>query len=86
MHSLPKPANDLQRRILNFLHHRGVGSVRKISVDVDGGVVTLRGTVSTFYERQICISCCEHVSGVLRLIDKLNVQRARTELASVASV
>ena len=64
---------ELKRRIATFLHQRGVSSVRRLNIEVSNGVVTLDGTVSTFYERQICISCCKHVAGVMRLVDNLEV-------------
>ena len=72
---------DLRQRITRFLQQRGVPSVKRLQIEVSGGIVTLRGTVSSFYERQLCISCCEHVAGVMRLVDDLQVQLPRLKSA-----
>ena len=66
-------AIDLKNRIKSFLRRQGVPSTR-LNIEVSGGTVTLQGSVSTFYQRQLCISCCQHVAGVLRLIDDLTVR------------
>ena len=66
-------AAQLERRILNFLLQRGVQSTPRLSITVENGTVTLCGTVNSFHERQLCLSCCQHVAGVLRLVDELKV-------------
>ena len=64
---------DLKRRILNFLHQRHVPSLRSIHVDVDQGVVTMRGRVDSFYHKQLCLNCCQRVAGVVQVIDQIRV-------------
>lgn len=64
---------ELKRRILNFLHQRHVPSLRTIDVDVDGGVVTMRGVVGSFYHKQLCLNCCQRVAGVVQLVDEIDV-------------
>jgi osmotically-inducible protein OsmY len=64
---------DLQRRVVNFLHQRHVPSLRNVHVDVKQGVVTMRGTVDSFYHKQLCLNCCQRVAGVVRLIDEIQV-------------
>jgi len=64
---------DLQRRVVNFLFSRKVPALRRIAVEADNGVVTLRGQVPSFYQRQLCINCCSHVAGVNRVIDQVEV-------------
>jgi osmotically-inducible protein OsmY len=64
---------DLKRRILNFLHQRHVSTLRSIHVDVDQGVVTMRGRVDSFYHKQLCLNCCQRVAGVVRVIDQIRV-------------
>ncbi len=66
--------NDLKRRIINFLHQRHVPSLRTIDVDVDQGVVTMRGHVNSFYHKQLCLNCCQRVAGVVRLVDEVEVE------------
>jgi osmotically-inducible protein OsmY len=65
--------SDLRRRIVNFLHQRHVPSLRTIEVDVQEGVVTMRGGVESFYHKQLCLNCCQRVAGVVRLVDEIQV-------------
>ena len=64
---------DLRRRIVTFLWQRRVPSVQDIAVEVTNGTVILQGKVGSFYERQLCLNCCQHVAGVLKIIDELQV-------------
>ena len=68
-----KAALDLKRRIIIFLSQKGVSSVRLLDIDVANGTVTFRGTVASFYERQLCLSC-DHVPGVRKVVDDLKVE------------
>ena len=64
---------DLERRVVNYLLGYKMPTLRAIDVQSDHGRVTLRGTVSSFYQRQLCIHCCLRVAGVIRLIDEIEV-------------
>ena len=64
---------DLRRRVELFLQQKGVTSLPRLTIDVNGGHVILQGTVRSFYERQLCL-CCRHVAGVMRVIDELKVE------------
>ena len=64
---------DLKRRITSFLAQRGVNSVHRLNIEVNDGIVTLNGMVCSFYERQLCISCCQRTAGVVTFIDNLTV-------------
>ena len=64
---------DLERRVINYLQGYKMPAIRGIDVQSDRGRVTLRGTVSSFYQRQLCIHCCLRVAGVIRLIDEIEV-------------
>ena len=66
-------ASELRRRIIIFLSQKGVSSAGRLSIAVNEGTVTLRGTVASFYERQMCL-CCKHVPGVRKVIDDLKVE------------
>ena len=76
--SVPFPvqgsSDDVKRRIVNALFQRGVPPARKIDVDVSDGTVTLRGTLPSFYERQLCLACTQRVPGVFKLVDKIKVE------------
>jgi len=65
--------HDLERRVSNFLAERLRPSLRELDVEVADGVVTLQGHLHTFYEKQLAISCCQRVAGVLKLIDEVEV-------------
>ena len=64
---------DLERRVVNYLWGRHVPALRHVEVEADGGVVTLRGQVRSFYEKQLCHNCCRRVAGVRELVDAINV-------------
>jgi osmotically-inducible protein OsmY len=63
---------ELQRRIRNFLSSRLPQSSR-LRIEADNGVVTVRGTHTSFYHKQLCINCCQHVAGVVQLVDATKV-------------
>jgi len=68
--------HDLERRVASFLASRHMGSLRKLEIEAREGVVTLRGQVQSFYEKQISHLCCRRVAGVRRLIDAVDVVTA----------
>ena len=68
-----RTSGDLIRRVRNFLSQQGVNSAHHLNIEVNDGTVTLHGRVSSFYERQLCISCCQRIAGVARFIDNLTV-------------
>jgi len=64
---------ELERRVLSTLLQRQVPALRQISVAVQDGIVTLKGRVQSFYERQLCLICCQRVAGVRKLVDLIEV-------------
>jgi len=64
---------ELERRLVSFLLQRQIPALRRISVAVSNGIVTLQGRVQSFYERQLCLNCCQRVAGVRRLVDQIEV-------------
>ena len=75
---------DLQRRVANFLVGRQMPGLRNLKVEAHDGVVTLRGRVYTFYEKQLCNQCCRRVAGVLELINSVDVLPTTPGAAVVA--
>jgi osmotically-inducible protein OsmY len=71
---------ELERRVANFLAQH-FPRLRTVEVEASQGVVTINGLVNSFYERQLCINCCQRVAGVTSLIDKVEV--AQPAMASV---
>ena len=68
---------ELSRRIMNYLVTRHVPAARWLEIESQGGVVTLRGSVRSFYHKQLCIHCCQRVAGVIRVQDELDVAAPR---------
>src|SRR5690242_17291341 len=61
MHDSPAAVSDdrdLERRVISFLETKHVPTLRHVTVKAEAGVVTLRGQVHTFYEKQLCNQCC----------------------------
>jgi len=71
-------ANDslLACQIANQLAETNRASLRRLSVAVQDGAVTLRGRVGSFHERQIAIQTCRVLTGIERLIDAVEVTAA----------
>jgi hypothetical protein len=65
---------DLERRTRIFLDRQNVPAVRRVTVSASQGAVKLRGRVGSFHERQLCVNCCQHVAGVMRVIDEIEVE------------
>lgn len=71
------PDRELERRVVNFLRGWQMPGLRHVEVEAAGGTVTLRGTVNSFYEKQLSQQCCRRVAGVLKLVDALSVAANR---------
>ena len=63
----------LESQIATQLAETRRPSLQRLSVDVEGGAVTLRGRVGSFYEKQIAIQACRVLSGIEQLIDAVEV-------------
>lgn len=68
---------ELERRVANFLVQH-FPRLRTVEVEASQGVVTINGRVNSFYERQLCINCCQRVVGVTSLVDKVEVAQPAT--------
>ncbi len=64
---------DLERRVTAFLADRNVPALRRLGVRSHRGVVTLRGRVKTFYEKQLSGQSARRVAGVVDVIDAIQV-------------
>jgi len=70
---VPACGTDLKRRVVNFLATRNRPALRQLEVEVEGGVVMLRGRVRSFYDKQLAQTCCGRVAGVRQVIDGIDV-------------
>jgi osmotically-inducible protein OsmY len=75
---------ELERRVVNYLVGRHVPGLRHLAVNADNGIVTLRGQVRSFYEKQLCQHCCQRVAGVVRLVDAVAVMNTQPGVAAFA--
>jgi osmotically-inducible protein OsmY len=64
---------ELRTRVVNYLFGQHVSDLRHLDVEARRGVVTLRGLVHTFHQKQLCLNCCQRVAGVLRIDDQIEV-------------
>ncbi len=64
---------ELRERVTLLVQQRQLASEGEVRIDAQGGVVTLRGTVPTYYRRQLLYSSARRVAGVLEVIDQLEV-------------
>jgi hypothetical protein len=64
---------ELEKRIWAFLEDHHVPSLRHVRIDAAGGVVTLRGRVSSYYARQLVQHSARRLAGDGRVIDELSV-------------
>ena len=67
------PDTDLQSRVQRFIRSTDASAFNQIDVEVDEGEVTLRGPVSSYYQKQLVLNTCRRVAGVLCVIDRVNV-------------
>lgn len=68
------PDDDVRRRVSRFLYSRHFPAFRNLDIDVEHGAVTLTGEVQSYYEKQVAMTSCQHVAGVLSLIDEIDVR------------
>ena len=67
---------DLRRRVEHTLGQHHYPALLQIEVEADDGIVILEGRLATFYEKQVCLSLCQRVAGVKRVIDHIEVPAA----------
>jgi osmotically-inducible protein OsmY len=66
--------NDLARRVRIYFATQSRPALRAVQVQAQNGVITLRGQVHSFYEKQLSLHIAARVAGVRRLEDELIVQ------------
>ena len=76
------PDEDVRCRVSRFLNSRYFPAFRYLDITVEHGAVTLTGEVQSYYEKQVAMTSCQHVVGVLSLTDEISV---REEIDSSAT-
>jgi len=69
----PSADEELRVRVSIFLQQRGHRPLQQLEIEACNGVVTLRGTVPSFYVRQHALACVRHVAGILQVIDEMEM-------------
>ncbi len=65
---------ELLKRVMDDCRNLSSALARRTAIEVNGGVVTLRGDVPTFYIRQVLVHRCLRIPGVVTVNDELTVQ------------
>ena len=65
---------DLKQRVESFLRQKKVMRRDNVCVEVTEGLVTLDGRVRSYYEKQLFLSACQRVAGVMSVVDNINVE------------
>jgi BON domain-containing protein len=69
--SVSEVDGDIARRVVLFLAQRHLVLPKDLSISVQRGVATLRGSASTFHHRQLLVSAAQRVAGVVQIVDEL---------------
>jgi hypothetical protein len=59
--------------VVSFLADAHMPGLRQLAVDAKHGVVTVKGRVRTYYEKQLGGQRARRVAGVVKLIDCIDV-------------
>lgn len=64
---------DVKRRVKEFFSRQHFPSLQLLDLKIEQGELTVRGEVCTFYEKQVAMSICQSVPGVLVYVDRIKV-------------
>jgi osmotically-inducible protein OsmY len=68
-------SQDLCQRIVSFLIGRGVVRIERLQLTAEGGVLTVGGSLPSDHDRQLCMDCCRHTAGVVRVVDRTRIAK-----------
>lgn len=71
-----KNTNDdlLKGEISRLLTDQHFPSFKNLDVEVDHGLVTISGTLESFYHRQVALATCQKLVDVITVIDMISVR------------
>ena len=64
----------MREQIIRVLHNRDLSAFKNLEVESIDGVVTLRGSTRSFYDRQIALTYTKAVVGDCPMVDEIVVQ------------
>jgi hypothetical protein len=78
--------HDLRRRVVNFLSGRALTCrnlpsdvLKNLEVRVAAGVAVVSGSLPSERTKAVCLDCIGHVPGIVRLVDKVDVDAPAAE-------
>lgn len=72
----------LARRASLCLRTRGICGADQVVIKVASGTVVLCGQLASRQEKRVCLECCRHVAGVIRVVDQLTVSAPQAGMPS----
>ena len=76
---------ELEHRLVNFLQERHVLENASLEVEAHGGVVVVGGRLPSSHAKWLCIGCCRHVAGVIKLVDEIEVSPTPTAVEAAST-
>lgn len=64
---------DVLHRVEEFLARQHFPTFQQLAVEVQQGELTVQGSVESFYEKQVAMTVCQQVPGVLVFVDEIEV-------------
>jgi osmotically-inducible protein OsmY len=65
---------ELEHRLVNFLNERHVPDSSSLRIESHGGTVVVHGRLHSKHDKWLCMECCRHVAGVIKLIDDVEIK------------
>lgn len=78
----PYADQDLQYRIALYVQQRQLALGARLKIEATRGVVTLKGTVPNYHQRQLLYSFARRVAGAVAVVDELEVDLPPCNMSS----
>lgn len=73
----PSMDAELEQRICSFLHQREVSHCGSLRLRSRGGTVVVSGKLCSRHAKWLCMECCRHVAGVIKIVDQVKIETTR---------
>jgi len=64
---------DIELRVKEFLSRQHFPALQLLDLEIEQGELTVHGEVCSFYEKQVAMSICQSVPGVVVYVDRITV-------------
>jgi len=64
---------EVEHRLRRHLANCHVPGSSRFTIQATGDSVAIRGTVGSFYFKQLCLNACRQAAGTHRIVDQLSV-------------